>query len=79
MASVALKTAVSKPKDWDEVDVVVDGLGDADDGDLEVARLHFTADAQGGLHAAVTADDEQDADVGTLQAVHDLFRGLGPA
>ncbi len=63
----------------DEVDVVVDGLGDADDGDLEVARLHFTADAQGGLHAAVTADDEQDADVGTLQAVHDLFRGLGPA
>lgn len=63
----------------DEVDVVVDGLGDADDGDFEVARLHFAADAQGGLHAAVTADDEQDADIGAFQAVHDLFRGLGTA
>ena len=45
IASVALSTAVSKPKDCGhEIDVVVDGLGDADDGNADVALAYFLGD-----------------------------------
>ena len=58
----------------DEADVVVDGLGDADDGDFEVAPRHFLEDGAPGFHGAVAADDEEHVDVAALQCVDDLGR-----
>lgn len=62
----------------DEVDVVVDGLRDADDRHLQPPLADLLADAQRGLHGAVAADDEQGADVAPLQEVHDFLGGLRP-
>ena len=56
----------------DEADVVVDGLGDADDSDFEVAPRHFLEDGAPGFHGAVAADDEEHVDVAALQGIDDL-------
>jgi hypothetical protein len=46
----------------DEVDVVVDRLGHADDRDLQPAALRLVPDAVRALERAVAADQEQDVD-----------------
>ena len=46
----------------EEHDVVVDGLGDADEGDLEAALVDFIGNGQAAAERAVAADDEQDVD-----------------
>ena len=60
----------------DEGDVVVDRLGDTDDGDLAVTG----GDRGGDLHRpperAVTADHEQRIDIHSFEAVDDLLRIL---
>ena len=62
-----------------EIDVVVDGLGDADDGNADVALAHFLGDGGGGLHGAVAADDEEDAHVEPFERVDDFGRRLRPS
>lgn len=61
-----------------EIDVVVDGLGDADDGNADVALAYFLGDGGGGLHGAVAADDEEDAHVEPFERIDDFGRFLRP-
>ena len=51
----------------DEVDVVVDGLGDADHADVEAAPFDFHCDVVRAAQRAVAADAEQDFDVHALE------------
>ena len=46
----------------DEMDVVVDGLRDADDGDLQPAPLHLGDDGLRPAQRAVAADHEEHVD-----------------
>lgn len=62
-----------------EIDVVVDGLGDADDGNADVALAYFLGDGGGGLHGAVAADDEEDAHVEPFERIDDFGRFLRPS
>jgi hypothetical protein len=63
----------------DERDVVVDGLGHADHGDLPPAAGHLLVDRVGALEGAVTADTEEDVDFHFLQAVDHHADVLGAA
>jgi hypothetical protein len=63
----------------DDGDVVIDGLGHADDGALEAAPLHLLVDGRGALLRAVAADDVHLVDPAVLDAVHDLGRVLAAA
>ncbi len=56
----------------DEVDVVVDGLRDADHRDEQAAPLDLGDDLDGAAQRAVAADDEQRADAQRLQPVDHL-------
>jgi hypothetical protein len=47
----------------DVLDVVVDGLGDADDGDGQLAAGDFLGDGVGALLGAVAADAQEDVDL----------------
>ncbi len=62
-----------------EVDVVVDGLGDADDGNAQVAQTYFLGDGRSRLHGTVAADDEEHAHVEPFKRVHDFGGVLRPA
>ena len=52
-------------------DVVVDRLGDADDGDLESAAGDFLVDAMGAALGAVAADAEEHVDALALEEIDD--------
>ena len=54
------------------MDVVVDGLGHTDDGDLEAAALDLRRELHGTANGAVAADHEQDADAVRFEMVDDL-------
>ena len=56
-------------------DVVVDRLGDADDGDLQSAAGDLFADCMGAALRAVAADAEQDVDALAVEEVDDHRRG----
>ncbi len=55
----------------DVLHIVVDGLGDADDRDLEFAALNFLDYAMRPALGAVAADGEQDVDAALLQEIDD--------
>ena len=61
----------------DERDVVVDGLRDADDGDVETARQQDVGEAGRAAHRPVAADDEQDVDAEVDEAVGHHLGVLG--
>ena len=56
----------------EEHDVVVDGFGDADDGDLKAAFVDFIGDGQAAAEGAVAADDEEDVDGHAFEAIDDF-------
>ena len=60
----------------DEVDVVVDRLGDADDADEEIAPADLVDELHRASKRPVAPDDEQDADVELVEAVDHLARVL---
>ena len=60
-----------KPERLVEIhDVVVDRLGNADDGFLESAPVDLVGEFRGALQRAVAADDEEHVDLHFLQPVH---------
>ena len=59
------------------MDVVIDGLGDADDRDLQIPFANGLVDQLGSQHGSVTADHEQDVDVHTFEGVDDFLGRLG--
>src|SRR5690606_29743444 len=63
----------------DEVNVVVDGLRNADDGDLRGAPLALFDDAHRAPNGAVAADHEQHVDAVSLEGVdHDRWILIAP-
>ena len=58
-----------------EVDVVVNGLGNADNADMKSPPENLPPYGGSGFHAAISSDDEEHADVQTLQGIHD-FPGI---
>lgn len=62
-----------------EAYVVVDGLGDAHHGYLEVSGSDFVVDGLCRAHGAVAANDEEHAHVAALEGVHDGRGILGAA
>ena len=62
-----------------EGDVVVDGLGDADDAERAAPAAGLPGDRPGPLQGAVAADGEEDADPQLLQGIDHLRRVLGAA
>ena len=60
------KTAV------DEVDVIINGLGDTDDGKGQTTPGDFIGNGMGALERAVPADAEQDVDLERNERVHHL-------
>src|SRR4030095_5468949 len=60
-------------------DVVVDGLGNADDAELETPPCSFGADLLCAMERPVAADREEDADLELLQGGDHLRRILWPA
>ena len=55
----------------DVLHIVVDGLGNSDDRDLELAALDFFDDGVGAALGAVATDGEQDIDAALLKEVDD--------
>src|SRR5580658_5646729 len=60
----------------DEVDIVVDRLRDSNDANEEIAPGDLRRDLHGSFERAVSSDDEQDADVELVQAIHHFARIL---
>ena len=59
-----------------EIQVVVDGLGDADDRNGQVAFFEFDGDVVGAALGAVATDGEEDVDVETVEGADDFLGGL---
>ena len=57
-------------------EIVIDGLGDTNHGDVEVAAGNLFTDGRRGLHGAVATNDVEDVDVHAFEGVNDLFRAL---
>ncbi len=55
----------------DELDVVVDGFGDADDGDVAAAGGGLLRDAHSAADGSVAADDEEEVDAHGFEAIDD--------
>jgi len=64
---------------FDQVKIVVDGLGDADDSDLFFPGMDFRRDFFRGPHGAVAAHAKEDVDFQKLQVVHHDLHILRPA
>jgi len=60
----------------DEVDVVIDGLRNANDADFRAAPGDLLLNAPGRLHGAVAADDKEHAHVVAFQGVGDILGRL---
>ncbi len=60
-----------------QINVIVDGLGDANDTDLQAPFGDAVCDFGRGFQSSVSADHEQHPDILTFEAVDDFIDGLG--